>query len=156
MNAMDRHGPRHGFLARAIAQTRYSVKWDIGWKASDDKVCRVESANVELSVSYRYPELSGKPTPSMMRSWAIFMKGVRKHERHHGRVASQMAHAAQKTVAKIRVAQDPPCRKAKREVTRVVKTVYAKYEAQQARFDALEHQPGGTVDRLVAAFIKRR
>ena len=43
--------------------------------------------------------------------------------------------------------------KAKREVTRVVKAVYAKYEAEQARFDALEHQPGGTVDRLVASFV---
>jgi predicted secreted Zn-dependent protease len=156
MDAMDRNGPRHGFLARAIAQTRYSVAWDIDWDASNDKVCRVKAANVTLSINYRYPELAGNPTPSMKRSWAIFMKGVRKHERNHGRVARQMAGTAQKAVVKIRVPDDPSCRKAKREVSRVVKAVYAKYEAEQARFDALEHAPGGTVDRLVAAFIKRK
>jgi predicted secreted Zn-dependent protease len=154
MNAMDRNGPRHGFLARAIAQTRYSVNWDIAWKVTDDEVCRVKAANVKLSINYRYPELTGKPTPYMKRSWAVFMKGVRKHERHHGRVARLMAGTAQKTVAKIRVPDDPSCRKAKREVSRVVKVIYAKYEAEQARFDALEHAPGGTVDRLVTAFIK--
>jgi predicted secreted Zn-dependent protease len=96
MNAMDRNGPRHGFLARAIAQTRYSVAWDIAWNITGEKVCRVKAANVKLSISYRYPELTGKPTPSMKRSWQIFMKGVRKHERHHGRVARQMAGTAQR------------------------------------------------------------
>ena len=111
MNAMDRNGPRHGFLARAIAQTRYSVAWDIAWDASNDKVCRVEAADVKLSINYRYPELAGKPAPSMKRSWAIFMKGVRKHERHHGHVARQMARAAQKAVARIRVPEDPSCRR---------------------------------------------
>ena len=44
MGAMDRDGPRHGFLARAIAQTRYSVAWEIGYKAADDKVCKVDTA----------------------------------------------------------------------------------------------------------------
>jgi predicted secreted Zn-dependent protease len=156
MGAMDRGGPRHGFLARAIAQTRYSVAWDIGYKADDDKVCKVTTANVKLSVSYRFPELAGKPSASMKRSWAKFMTGVRKHERMHGRIARQMAASAQKAVSSVSVANDNNCRKAKREVTRVVKAAYDVYEARQARFDAIEHQPGGTVDRLVTAFIRRR
>ncbi len=157
MRAMDRSGPRHGFLfARAIAQTRYSVAWDIAYKADDEKLCKVTTANVKLSVSYRFPELAGKPTASMTRSWTNFMTGVRKHEKMHGRIARQMAVSAQKAVSKVSVASDNYCRKTRREVTRIVKTAYDDYEARQARFDALEHQPGGTVDRLVTAFIKRR
>ena len=156
MRAMDRNGPRHGFLARAIAQTRYSVNWGIAYKAADDNVCKVASAKVKLSVSYRFPELAGKRSASMTRSWAQFMTGVRKHERTHGRIARQMAASAQKAVSRVNVADDRSCRKAKREVTRVVKATYAVYEARQVRFDAIEHQPGGNVDRLVVALIKGR
>src|SRR4051794_41983530 len=34
LEAMDRRGPKHGLLTRAIAQTRYSVGWDITWAAN--------------------------------------------------------------------------------------------------------------------------
>ena len=28
LDAMDRRGPKHGFLTRAIAQTSYTITWD--------------------------------------------------------------------------------------------------------------------------------
>ena len=31
LGAMDRRGPKHGFLTRAIAQTRYAISWTIEW-----------------------------------------------------------------------------------------------------------------------------
>lgn len=155
MEAMDRKGPRHGFMARAIAQTRYSVGWELGWAVSGD-TCRLRTADVTLSISYRYPAIAGPQTAAMRRKWATFIKGVKKHEEMHGRIARRMADDAYKSALKVRVPRDRSCNAARREVTRVVQSTYARYEAEQQRFDALEHQPGGTVDRLVSSLIRRQ
>ena len=34
LDAMDRLGPKHGFLTHAIAQTSYTIAWDIDWKVN--------------------------------------------------------------------------------------------------------------------------
>lgn len=155
MQAMDRKGPRHGFLTRAIAQTRYSVAWTLGWSV-EDRRCRLKSADVVLSVNYRLPALSGQVPAVLKKRWAKFMSGVRKHEETHGRIARQMAARAQKAVLNVAIDGDPSCWKAKRRVAEIVGSIYADYEARQQRFDALEHQPGGPVDRLVGALTRRR
>lgn len=154
MAAMDRSGPRHGFLTRAIAQTRYTVAWEMTWAISN-RQCSLKAADVTLSVNYRYPALSGQPSAALRKRWATFMTGVRRHEETHGRIARQMVNAAHKSVLRIKVDNDPYCSKAKRQATRAVQAVYADYEARQARFDALEHQPGGPVERLVDRFTRR-
>ncbi len=155
MAAMDRKGPRHGFMARAIAQTRYSIAWDLHWEAEGQR-CTLKGADVTLSVNYRFPAIAGSVSPALKRKWGVFMKGVDKHERMHGRIAREMAGAAYKAAIKLRVAQDPSCRKAKQALSRIVHEIYARYEERQQRFDAVEHQPGGNVDRLVSSLIRRR
>jgi len=155
MAAMDREGPRHGFLARAIAQTRYSLAWDLEWKGVDNR-CVLKQADVTLSVHYRFPRVTGKVPSAVKRKWATFMKGVNKHERMHGRIAREMADAAYKAAMKLTVEGDPNCRRAKQELSKVVHEIYNRYEERQQQFDAVEHQPGGTVDRLVTSLMKSR
>ena len=155
MAAMDSKGPRHGFMARAIAQTRYSIAWELDWEAAGNR-CELKQANVTLSVNYRFPKMTGQASPALKRKWAVFMKGVNKHERMHGRIAREMADAAYKSATKLSVDGDPNCRKAKQELSRLVHEIYARYEARQQRFDAVEHQPGGTVDRLVTSLMRKR
>ncbi|MDQ6436921.1 DUF922 domain-containing protein [Mesorhizobium sp. LHD-90] len=155
MQSMESRGPRHGFLARAIAQTRYSVAWEMTWAVSDRR-CKLKDADVTLSVNYRYPALAGRPSAGLRTRWKVFMTGVRRHEETHGRIARQMVNAAYKAVLRVKANDDPRCWKAKRQAMRVVQATYADYEARQERFDALEHQPGGPVERLVDRFIRRR
>ncbi len=155
MRAMERNGPSQGFLARAIAQTRYSVAWELGWAVSD-KRCRLKSADVTLSVNYRFPQLVGKAPPALRSRWARFMVGVRKHEETHGRIARQMVTSARTAALGLSVDNDPYCRKAKHQVGSIVRAVYNQYEKRQQRFDTLEHRPGGPVDRLVDALIGQR
>ncbi len=155
MQAMDRKGPRHGFLTRAIAQTRYSLAWTLDWSIADRR-CRLKAADVVLSVNYRFPTLAGQAPAALRSRWAKFMIGVRRHEETHGRIARQMAARAQKAVLRVAADNDPSCWKAKRRVSEIVHAIYADYEARQQRFDALEHQPGGPVDRLVGALTRRR
>jgi len=154
MNAMERNGPSQGFLTRAIAQTRYSVAWELGWGVAGQQ-CRLQSADVTLSVNYRYPQLVGKASPALRSRWARFMVGVRKHEETHGRLAQQMVQKARKSVLGMRVDNDPYCRKAKVQVGQLVRTVYTDYEKRQQRFDTVEHRPGGPVDRLVSRLVAK-
>jgi len=153
MKAMDRKGPRHGFLTRAIAQTRYTVNWTLKWKQTS-RACSLEDARADLSIGYRYPKLARKVSPALGRSWTRFLSGVRKHEEMHGRMAREMVGAAHKSVRRVSFKDDPSCRKAQKEVSRLVAAIYATYEARQRAFDAKEHSVGGNVDRLVGSLIR--
>ena len=148
LQAMDRRGPKHGFLTRAIAQTSYTVGWDIEW-ARKNRTCKVSKATATLATTYTYPNVTGPVSAEMKKRWARFIKGVRIHEERHGAIAMQMVKAADKAVAGFVVKNDPSCRKAQAAVKRRVDEVYAEYEARQVRFDDAEHRPGGAVDGLV-------
>lgn len=150
---MDRRGPKHGFLTRAIAQTSYSVNWEIDWTRKGD-ACRVKNAVAKLAIVYTYPEVSGALSPQLKQRWARFMKGVRKHEETHGSLAAQMVKAADRAITGFATKNDPGCRKAQAAVKRRVDDVYALYEAKQHSFDQAEHQPGGAVDGLVRALSR--
>ncbi len=97
--AMDRRGPKHGFLTRAIAQTSYSVSWRIEW-VETRTACRVKSVDGELDITYTYPNARGLPR-ELQRRWARFLAGVKKHERAHGDTARQMVRSIEKSVARV-------------------------------------------------------
>lgn len=148
LQAMDNRGPKHGFLTRAIAQTRYSVGWNITW-AENNGSCRVKNADALLSITYTYPAVKGAISPQLRKRWTRFMGGVRKHEETHGRIAREMVMAAERSVSRLAIANDRGCRKVQAEVKRRVTAVYGKYEKRQILFDKMEHGSGGAVERLI-------
>src|SRR5690606_15080569 len=97
--AMDRRGPKHGFLARAIAQTRYSVAWTIEC-GETRTACRVTKIDGKLDITYTYPSARGLP-PALQGRWTRFLAGVKKHEEAHGDIARQMVGAVEKSVARL-------------------------------------------------------
>lgn len=153
--AMDRSGPKHGFLTRAIAQTRYTVSWEIDWARTGDG-CKVREANARLAITYTYPRLAGTVSADLKRRWDRFLVGVRKHEEVHGALARKMVIAAEKAVSGFSLRGDRSCGRIKKEVKRRVDAIYARYEAQQVAFDEKEHRDGGPVEGLVAALVKNR
>ena len=155
LDAMDRRGPKHGFLTRAIAQTRYSVTWTIEW-GETRSACRVKRADGELTITYTYPHVAGGISPDLTRKWGKFFSGVKKHEETHGDLARKMARAADRSVANLTIRDDPGCRKSRLEVKRRMAAIYADYEARQIRFDAKEHREGGRVEGLIGALARRR
>ena len=153
LDAMDRRGPKHGFLTRAIAQTSYTVSWTVDWKEQAG-ACRVTNADATLSITYTYPQVKGTMPPNLQRRWVRFIAGVRKHEETHGQLARQMVGAAEKSLKDISYATDPRCRKTKAELKKRIALIYAKYEARQVEFDRVEHGEGGNVERLVTLLGK--
>jgi len=155
VEAMDRQGPRHGFMTRAIAQTRYTVDWQIQVGQSD-KGCRVVGATGTLNLTYTFPRVATPMKAALGARWKRFLAGVRKHEQTHGRIARDMVVAASKAAQGVTLATDPSCAGARREAKRRIDAVYARYEAMQVAFDAREHREGGPVERLVAALMRER
>jgi predicted secreted Zn-dependent protease len=148
LQSMDNRGPKHGFLTRAIAQTRYSVGWNITW-AENNGSCRVKNADALLSITYTYPGVEGAISPQLRKRWTRFMSGVRKHEETHGRIAREMVTAAERSVSRLAIANDRGCRKVQAEAKRRVTAVYGRYEKRQILFDKKEHSGGGAVERLI-------
>lgn len=148
LESMQKRGPRHGLLARAIAQTTYKVGWNIDMDFADG-FCRVKKADAELSLKYVYPAPKDRLDKDTRRRWQRFMKGVVKHEEEHGRIARDMVGSAQKQVLKLATRGDRSCGRTRAAVQTTVKKVYAAYEARQVAFDEQEHGGGGRVERLV-------
>ena len=149
--AMGNHGPRQGFMARAIAQTSYTVDW--GFEVQrDNRACRLVHAEPTLRVTYVLPEARGL-SPDLARRWKVFLRGVVRHERVHGRMALAMVKDAVKAVAGLAFVNDPSCNRTRREAQRRADAVYAQYEARQVAFDRREHGKGGRVEKLVKALI---
>jgi predicted secreted Zn-dependent protease len=153
LEAMDRRGPKHGLLTRAIAQTRYSVNWNITWLERSGS-CRVKTADALLSVTYTYPQLKNAISPQLRKRWARFMKGVIRHEETHGNIAQEMVTAAERSVSGLAVANDRSCRKAQAQVKKRVNAIYRQYERRQFLFDKKEHGDGGNVEGLILALKK--
>jgi len=149
MKAMQRGGPKQGLQARAMAATRYDVRWNLDW-AKGTNTCRLKSASAVLTITYRFPRLASAVSPDLQARWTKFMAGVRTHEETHGRIAKEMVNAAQASLAGIANDNDPGCARSQNDVRRRVKAVYTEYEARQRQFDAKEHQYHGNVDGLVA------
>ncbi|RRI05828.1 DUF922 domain-containing protein [Mesorhizobium tamadayense] len=154
VEAMDRKGPKHGFMTRAIAETGYAVRWDLD-VARDNGVCRLRGANGTMELTYTFPRLASPAAPALQQRWQRFLAGVRAHEEHHGRLARQMMRATQKSVSGLEMADNWFCTATHREARRRIDAVYAEYEAKQNAFDAREHRDGGHVEHLVGALIKR-
>jgi predicted secreted Zn-dependent protease len=149
LDAMDRKGPKHGFLTRAIAQTGYTVNWEVDWREREDGSCLIANAAAVLTITYNYPEVTSPLSGDLQRRWQRFMAGVRKHEETHGRLAREMVTVAEKGLTHLSIKGDRGCRKTQAEMKRRIAAVYDKYEARQVQFDEVEHAEGGNVERLV-------
>lgn len=155
VDAMDRNGPRQGFMTRAIAQTTYTVDWRFEVR-STGKACRLTAADGTLNLTYVFPRVTSPMPASLAARWKRFFAGVRKHEHTHGRIARTMVAAASKAARGVAYDDDPSCRRTRREAKRRIDAVYRTYEARQVAFDKREHGDDGPVERLVSAFVRGR
>lgn len=154
LRQINRKGPRHGFLVRAIAQTQYTLSYGFETVQSA-KDCRIRKVRVKMDIVYVYPRLKGKVSKNLNRRWKRFLNGVRVHEEVHGKLAKQMAAATEKTLLATRVKGKRGCRKIKRVAKRNADKVFKKYERMQVTFDKKEHRDKGNVERLVVALVKK-
>ncbi|MEX0345008.1 MAG: DUF922 domain-containing protein [Rhizobiaceae bacterium] len=154
LRQINRKGPRHGFLVRAIAQTQYTLSYGFE-SVQNEKDCRITKAEVKMDIVYVYPKLRGKVSRKLNNRWKRFLRGVRVHEEVHGKLAKQMASATEKALLATRVKGKRGCRKVRHIAKRNVDKVFKRYERKQVAFDKKEHRKKGNVENLVAALVKK-
>lgn len=153
LRELDRRGPKHGFMTRAIAQTRYTMSSESDWR-HERGACVAVRPSVRLDIAYVFPKLAGKVSPALKQRWQLFFAGVTRHEETHGRIAREMAMAAEKAVRLIRIRDGKGCGRFQGEMKRAIGVVMEEHEKRQNRFDAVEHQKGGNIERLIARLVR--
>jgi predicted secreted Zn-dependent protease len=152
--SMNRNGPRHGFMARAIAQTSYTKEWDFDL-APVKGVCVLKQAHGTLHLKFTYPRVRSTLPAALDKRWKRFFAGVRSHEESHAALATQMMEATEKSLTGLTVADDPQCFRTRRQANRQIDALYDRYEDKQNAFDAREHREGGHVELLADSLIRK-
>ena len=155
LQAMALIGPGRGATAHFIAQTTYKVRLNFDWQKAA-RSCHVANVSAVLTITYVYPEVSSPMSADFRDRWNRFMSGVRKHEETHGRIAWEMAAAAERQLNDLSIPGDPSCQEAEAEGKRRMASIYAAYEARQKEFDRVEHAKGGNVEGLVSLLSRAR
>lgn len=152
VRAMARKGPRHGFLSKAIAVTRFKpkVSGDMVYK---DGVCRTRNAGFDLAITYVYPKPSGKLPADVNRRWGAFVAGVEKHEQTHGRLGRELAGALDRKLRGFSMKDKKGCRAATAAMMADVKKTIVAYDAKQRAFDEKEHRKGGNVEKMLLRLV---
>lgn len=149
---MNRKGPRHGFLTKAIAQTQF--KSDIqGDLVHRNGVCRSDGARMVMQITYVYPRPAHKLDGALARRWKAFHASNVAHEEMHGRLAKKMVADVNRTLRGFRMADGTACRKANAKLMASLTRIMVAYNKSQVDFDTREHRPGGPVEKSIVALV---
>lgn len=149
---MNRKGPRHGFLTKAIAQTRFNQEF-LGEIVHSRGRCRTVGGGFRLDVTYIYPKPRDRLSGDLARRWKAFQAHNIAHEKMHGRIARDMARDLDRLVRRFSEPDREDCRRAATKMRRDASRIMERYTRLQKEFDAREHRAGGPVDRSVLVLI---
>lgn len=149
---MVRRGPRHGFLSKAIAQTKYKVTPRGDWRHRDG-TCGLVNAGYTLELTYTYPRPSSKLPAELERRWKTFIAETTVHEKTHGRLALKMARELDRRLRTFSMKDHRGCWRARSTLERELAAIFQAYEKKQIAFDNKEHREGGAVQKTALKLI---
>ena len=154
LREMSRKGPRHGFMTKAVAQTRFDHRF-LGDMVHSGGVCRNVGGGYSLEITYIYPRPREKLSRDLARRWKVFQADNLRHEREHGRIAKAMARKLDRLVSRFSMKDGPSCRKAAARLSREVGVIADRALAEQLAFDEREHRMGGAAEKSFAVLLSR-
>ena len=150
---MNRKGPRHAFMKKAMAQTQYRTtpRGKMSWS---NGICAVKGGGYALDLTYVYPKPESRLSGRLAANWRAFMADTYRHEKVHGRMAIEMANKLDGTLRRFRMKDGRTCGRALSVLSSQVNAIYADYKARQIAFDVAEHRQGGKVEKSVLLLVK--
>lgn len=149
---MGRKGPRHGFMAKAIAQTQFKHQI-LGKMVNEGGTCRSKGGGFALQITYVYPKPARRLTGDLARRWKAFQSDNFRHEKVHGRIAKAMAIKLDRAIARFSMKDGPSCSRAMAALKKQTGRIMAQSIVEQKAFDEREHRQGGAVERSVVELI---
>lgn len=152
---MNRRGPRHGFLTKAIAQTQFKTGYT-GDFIYENGVCRAKNASFKLQITYVYPQPKTRLEGPLARRWKAFQATNFAHEREHGRIAKKMAASIGRKLKTFRVADKRSCDRPIAKLAKEIDAIIIAQNVEQKAFDTREHRKGGPVEKSILALVGKR
>lgn len=152
MVQMNRRGPRHGFLKRALAQTQFKPKFDGDIVYRNGK-CVASGVDLRMNITYVYPKPVGPMPGDLKRRWAAFQADNVRHEKRHGAIAKDMMAKLDRYLRGFRVADRSNCRVALRQLNRDVERIIDQAVKAQNEFDRIEHRSKGPVEKSIRLLV---
>lgn len=146
-------GPATSVGTRAIAHTTWDLRWSRKYEPQADKSCRLVSARPIVTIIYTLPKPSAKLSGPVAGHWQTFLQGIEAHEKVHGRMIREMVDEIIATTVGLTVADDPKCRKIRKDIELPLIAARDAYRAKSREFDRVEMSDGGNVHRLVLALV---
>jgi predicted secreted Zn-dependent protease len=152
---MNRKGPRHGFLTKAIAQTQFKtdLRGDI---VRQNGVCRTKNAGYSMRITYVYPQPTNKLDAALAKRWRAFQATNVEHEQMHGRLGRKLVGDMNRVLRGFKMADKQSCRKAEAALTKQLDAIIVAYNKAQTEFDKREHRAGGPVEKSILALVGKR
>ncbi len=150
--SIGERGPKLSNGSRAIAHTNVKLTWSRKYEPGGGG-CTLTAARPNLVITYTLPEPAQKLPAPVQKRWAIFIAGMREHEKVHGTFIKEMVQAIEAYSVGLSVADDPGCRKIRQVLTARLAELSAGAARARPRF-----RPGGrwaerTIRGLILALV---
>ncbi|UVK37737.1 DUF922 domain-containing Zn-dependent protease [Mesorhizobium sp. AR10] len=152
--SIGERGPKLG-IARAIAYTNFKLTWTRDYQPQGG-ACVLVSARPKLIITYTLPKPAGQLPPAIARNWAIFIAGVRSHEKVHGDIIEDMVRKIEAMSVGLTAPGDPGCSKIRTELTRRLTELSLAQRQASRDFDKTELSQGGNLHQLILDLVNGR
>jgi Predicted secreted Zn-dependent protease len=79
------------------AHTRSNIRYEFSWTRKNGR-CAMKKATINITVTYKYPELVDTPDTRTKQWWEAYLKRLEEHEQVHGAMAIDAARELDKTL----------------------------------------------------------
>ena len=149
--SIGERGPKVG-VGRAIAHTDFQLTWRRDYQPRDGG-CVLASAVPRLVITYTLPKAPAGLAADVDASWKTFIAGVEAHERVHGDYIEELARQIEAVTVGLSVADDPGCRKIRKELTNRLAPLAAAHRERNSSYDRAELSQGGNVHQLILNLV---
>lgn len=154
--SIRQRGPKHRMTGHAIATTTTSIKVRNMKFGIRGRNCVVESLNVFVDITYKYPRWRdrNRAKPNVRKAWDAFEARVEKHEETHGRISREYARSLEKKLKTLFGRKSKGCKDFGKFSERRLKQAYVGYLKRQRNFDIREGSARSRIRRLQAALLE--
>ncbi len=150
--SIGENGPKLG-PTRAIAYTDFKLTWRRDYRPQADGSCKLVSATPKLIITYKLPKPASRLSAATKRRWAMFIDGIRTHEKVHGEQIIDMVRKIEAVSIGFSHADDPKCKKIYGELKKHLSRLSLEQRAKSRDFDRDEMSNGGNVHQLILELV---
>lgn len=151
--SIGQHGPKVGMAVRAIAHTNFKLTWTRKYEPQSDGSCMITTARPRLIITYTLPKPASKLPADLQKKWEVFIAGVKKHEKVHAVMITDMVKEIERVSFGLRVEDDQKCAKIRTALQAKLGEISKNQRQRSADFDRMELSDGGNVHQLILQLV---